>query len=90
MFGRHFKRCSSKVSGRDGHKVDYEVLRPICRILKSYFPEHVVFYWDDLPESKRFMRSPSDEELKEKFYLRRASLILKDSVMVLGPLYVPY
>ena len=48
VFGRHFKNCTSKISGTAGMEVE-EVMTKIFRILKEYFPQNIAF-WTECDE----------------------------------------
>ena len=80
VFGRHFKNCTSKISG----EVE-EVMRKIFRILKEYFPQNIAFWTDcdedgqyELFESGVYKLDPNALVSKEFFYERVKKVFAKD------------
>ena len=86
VFGRHFKNCTSKISGAsdEGEKAEI-VMKKIFRILREYFPQNIA-YWTELNEdgmyklfeSGLYKNDPNALISKEKFSERLKKVFFKD------------
>ena len=85
VFGRHFKNCTSKISGGNEGTVVENVMEKIFRILKEYFPQNIAFWtecdedgMDELFESGVYKLDPNALISKEKISERVKKVFSKD------------